>query len=554
MTYAPTIARSGSVPVVRLATAVPGAQPNFRRARGPHTRARGYSGTVFQSGQITSEEFNADLSWKEGIRTWDVMRRTEPQVFSTLLIMELPIRSAEWGVVPGTPAPRDLEIASFVETCYFHKMRRGFDDYLRHALLMWTYGFMPFEMIFRYEGDSVVLDDFAPRMPKTVYRWWVDDQNRLTGIQQWASANGRPVYVDIAADDLVLFTHRQEGQNYEGTSVLRTAYKPWWYKSRFERLVAVGYEREHVGIPVVTLPESYTNKDIDRGDKIGKNIRSHEQAYITLPPGWSVDWLKGKNNERKGGTMLEMMYYLDRQIQQNVLAQFLSLGTTDTGSYAMSNDQSSVFLMSLQASANYFAEINNRRPLRRLVDFNYRDVLIYPELRCRKIHAYNFLDMTTSIANLVSFGVIPVTYELEDFIYSLLGIPVPQKSVVESTNPVDGASRERGTLVQRADPAADTETDPATANTDNQMMHEVYQTEAYRLMDGAQRRIYERMARECVRPRLSLRLSAGTAFASAPTDRALTAERAKNHRLTSQIASLRAELDAADAELEETHV
>jgi hypothetical protein len=529
-----------------------------RVSRRPHQTPFGVSGTQIQRGLIISEEFNPDLQWKEAIRTYDVMRRTDPQVFSTLLIMELPIRSAEWKIAPATYSPRDLEIASFVESNLFHLMERQWDDLLRHVLLMLPYGFSLFEQTFRVDGGRVLLRDIAPRHPRTIMRWWTDSDNNLIGVQQWAFRDGRLEYIDIPVDVLVHFAFRQEGQNYEGVSVLRSAYKPWWYKQNFERIIAVGYEREHVGIPVVRLPEGFTREDLENAQKIGKHLRAHEMAYVTLPPGWDLEWLKARTTERKGSTMLEMMYYLDRQIQQNVLAQFLSLGTTDVGSYALSNDQSRVFLMSLQATAKYIASVFNQRTIVPLVRYNYGDVGIYPQLICQKIHAYNFMDLTASIANLAGIGVIPVTPELEDYVHDLLGIPAPPRSVVESTNPAATRDSRQDQINQRlpgnlAPPGIDRDESAGGIG-----FNEIYDTPSYRLMDPVQRRIYARMAREAGRPRGVVRLSATPAIDHEEhrrrLERRLRASEEVKRALLAKVHALRQELagalEDADAESE----
>ncbi len=485
---------AGLVPVM----STPGFVPTFPRVSTLHQQEIGGTGTAFMTGIIVGEEHKPELDWKEKIRTYDVMVRTDPQIFSTLLMCELPIRSAEWKVAPGTPAPRDLEIASLAETALFHTMERPFDDILRHALLMLRYGFSVFEQTWQTVNGYTLLRDLSPRLAKTIYRWWVDERNKLKGIQQWVWKGQEYQYLDIPEETLVMFTHRQEGDNYEGVSLLRSSYKPWWYKQQYEKIQAVGYEREHVGIPVITLPEGYKPTDIARADRIGKNLRSHEQSWVTLFPGWTVEWLKSKSSERKGSTMLETMYYLDRQIQQNILAQFMSLGTTDVGSYALSNDQSRVFLMSLQAHARSICDVFNRKTLRPLVDYNYRDVAIYPQLVTQRIHAYNFMDVVVALADLVNSGVIPVTHILEDYVYDLLGIPMAPKNVIEAINPV-GADTTGIPGTHISDGSENT--NPAAGSIG---FHEVYVTHAFDEMTGPQKAIYTRMARDAGRPVITL--------------------------------------------------
>ena len=77
-----------------------------------------------------------------------------------------------------------------------------------------------------------------------------------------------------------------------------TAYKPWFYKEGLLRIMAIGFEREHVGVPVISLPSGHTAADLKRAEGIGKNLRANESAYVTLPFGWTIDWLQGKAGGR----------------------------------------------------------------------------------------------------------------------------------------------------------------------------------------------------------------------------------------------------------------
>lgn len=73
------------------------------------------------------------------------MRKSDAQIFATLLAMELPIRSTLWTVEPGETESEDGEkiitdedykIQNFIETALFDKMEISWDDFLRQALTM----------------------------------------------------------------------------------------------------------------------------------------------------------------------------------------------------------------------------------------------------------------------------------------------------------------------------------------------------------------------------------------------------------------------------------
>ena len=61
-----------------------------------------------------------------------MMRRNDYQVYASLLMTELPIRSASWKIEPANNEPDSLDN---VETALFHECDHTWDDTIRHALL-----------------------------------------------------------------------------------------------------------------------------------------------------------------------------------------------------------------------------------------------------------------------------------------------------------------------------------------------------------------------------------------------------------------------------------
>lgn len=89
--------------------------------------------------------------------------------------------------------------------------------------------------------------------------------------------------VSIPASKLLVFTFRREGDNYEGTSVLRSAYKHWYFKDSMYKFDSVRHERQSVGIPVIYLPDNATDADKIEAKSIVQNIRANEQTGIVMP-------------------------------------------------------------------------------------------------------------------------------------------------------------------------------------------------------------------------------------------------------------------------------
>lgn len=437
----------------------------------PMLKSLGATGTAIFNGVVTSEEYNEDFYWKDAIRIYETMLRNDAQINAVRELCELPIRRATWSIEPASPDPVDIEIASFVESCMMHDMRyvtstgrtltQKWDDTLRHILLMLWFGFSAFEQVWRIEDGWVKWARWLPLLPRTIWRWWVGEDNELVGIQQWTFKQYNYQFINIPADKLLLFVHRQEGQNYEGLPLLRTAYKHWWYKDNYYKVEAIDIERNAVPLPVITLPENFTPEDLFNANQMLQNIRANEQMGLTLPPGWGFDYGNAHGSSRGGpGSQLQpSIEHHDLMIARNVLGQFMNLGSDSTGSYALASTQVDMFLNALQATCEYIEDVVNLDAIPRLVDYNYDGVSVYPKLKCSKLALQDIQGIATVLKNLAGQQpLITAGPELEDWLRTELGVPSAPQSPIENQNPSDesdlgsGEDQESSTVQGKAAP------------------------------------------------------------------------------------------------------
>lgn len=105
------------------------------------------------------------------------------------------------------------------------------------------------------------------------------------------------------------------------------------------------------------------------------------------------------------------------------MAQFLELGDTQSGSKALSEDQSDLFLLSLGAVAKQIADTVNRFLIPQLVDYNFDGVTTYPELKFEKIGSVDYQKIATILSTLASSEIIHPDEDLEDHIREMLDLP-----------------------------------------------------------------------------------------------------------------------------------
>jgi hypothetical protein len=336
----------------------------------------GDSGTHILSGFI-SEEYNTELIGIKAFQKYDEMRKSDATVRAAEQAVTLPIRAAEWYVKPASDLQADKDIADFVSQCLFEYLDMPFEDFIRQALLSLAYGVMAFEKVFvtrDVDGTTrIVWDKLAPRLPRSIQKWAI--AGGALGITQNRS-DGK--VVDIPIEKLIVFVHEMEGENWNGTSIFRAAYKHWFMKNVFYKIDAIAFERQGLGVPDGVLPENYTERDRARMETILKNMRANSQAYVLRPQDYSVgfmDMMAGTTRDPQNS-----IAHHDRQIMKAVLAQFLELGSAGAtnsggGSHALSKDHSDLFLQSIESIARSFASAMNKYAIRQLVDLNFDNVL-----------------------------------------------------------------------------------------------------------------------------------------------------------------------------------
>lgn len=400
----------------------------------------GKSGTNVFSG-IINEEYLSELSGTRAMTVYDEMRKSDATVKAALLAVGLPIRRAQWFVQAASEDPRDEEIRDFVSSALFEYQSITWDDFLRQALLMTAYGVMVFEKVFEVkevEGKSwVCWKKFAPRLPKSIVRWSI--ANDQDGITQ-NTVNGAEAQIPM--EKLLVFVQEKEGDNWWGISCLRAAYKHWYIKSNLEKIDAIAHERQGLGIPFVKLTKAHTAEDVAKAENILSNMYAHHESFLVEPADISVEFKDMHAVSTKDAA--RAIGYHDRQIVKAVLAQFLDLGSGPTGSRALSEDHSELFLQSLEAIANNIADVINKYAIKQLVDLNFEAPGKYPKLEYTGISRTDVEKLSNAYQRFVQTGGIEPIEQDEQYLREVMGLPAKPEGTQSEDEQVDEIEEDLG--------------------------------------------------------------------------------------------------------------
>jgi hypothetical protein len=147
----------------------------------PNTSVVGASGTPIFYGFVRDlGEYNAKLQGRDAFRIYEQMRRSDADVAAALAACKLPIRAADWQLVPGANAndpgyARAAEVADFVRENLFgglesptlsgHWVTETFESVIENALLCLDFGCAAHEDLWHVDGGAVRLRRLAARLP-----------------------------------------------------------------------------------------------------------------------------------------------------------------------------------------------------------------------------------------------------------------------------------------------------------------------------------------------------------------------------------------------------
>lgn len=413
----------------------------------------GKSGVIIQNGVISREEYNKKLEGKRGLETYNEMRSSDGTVRAALMAVMLPILGAPWHVQERSDDPRDMLAQQIVQASLFEQI--SFDDFARQALTFLPFGFSLFEQVFGVgdvEGRQyVLLNDMGFRKQTSLMRWIMETTNE-PGITQTLQGGGKAEIPDIK---LTRFTFEQEGDNYEGRSLLRAAYKHWYMKTEMELIDGMRHEKQGLGILKIRTPNTAKEEDKEVARDIAREQRGNESNYIEEEEGYSFDFMDMK--ARTTTDIVPSIQYHNRQILQSVLAQFLDIGSQgSSGSYSASGNQLDLFYKAEEAIAKEFREPINNTVIRNICDLNGL-AGHYPTLEYGRIDSDSVQILSEALNKLYTSGAITPDPDTEQYIREFLHLPPMTDEMIANYDEIRAKRKNPSVAPQVGQPAPDQE-------------------------------------------------------------------------------------------------
>lgn len=415
----------------------------------------GSAGTEIYGGYL-SEEYLGELRGREWADRVDQMRRSDPNVRMAINALKLPLKSSNWYFQCTEDSPEAELQKLLLEKALFEDIDRSFTKLLGEILTCLEFGYSLFEITYKPKlgdpelGNYNTLKSLSYRSQRTIERWNIDQSGKVHTVTQLADGDtGRSVNLD--ARFLLHFCPEQEGDNFEGISVLRGMYGSWLRKNHFLKLMAAGIEKYAIPIPILEVPEGKeSSPEYANALKALQKYTSNQSNYITFPAGWKLE-IKATNFESE--KVRNTIEFENREMVNSILASFLILGQGGaSGNRSLGETLSDFFGQTLRYIADHITEQLTQSVLKPLIKMNFGDRKLLVELRCDGLDEKADKVWADTLKVLTDSGVVSKDEKLEEFVRQKFKLPEMTELVQPPIGETQLAEKKK---TRKKDPAPD---------------------------------------------------------------------------------------------------
>lgn len=424
-------------------------------------------------------DINKDLKFPYSIQTYKEMRKNI-NIASALNAVQIIALRVPRFIDPYNETDTHKKRADFVNECLGitqdnNDMTHSFDDFLREALSMNTYGFSIHEKVYRYrlnkfgskyDDGKVGIKRLPIRPQDSIECFNYDEEGReLESITQKQSVPrtnflkkfnlSKDGLIDIPRSRVLLFKADCDDGKGEGVSPLSYAYDTWRDLLRYEDLEGIAASKNLNGLPVIWMPSEYMIDDPD--DEASKVYNTLKDGVSKIAIGQQSSLMLPSDREDltgQGGKLFDftLMSASSSNItaitaiiaeKRKTLLQCLFAAEIASIENVDSTKTSLLNMVVENRIKEIFTVINNDL-IPELFELNGWDKTKTPKLRYGKLREIPFADFAKAMQQIKATKLVAVTPENINYIAEQMGLPyrVPLDSTKEELDKILGVEEQ----------------------------------------------------------------------------------------------------------------
>lgn len=316
--------------------------------------------------------------------------------------LTLPILSAKWKITPAEGGEKIAEeMDEFLRMGPLEGgMQTPMNMVIAQASSARAYRKAFFEKVYKEQDGKIFYDKIAYRPPETCRIARDPRTGEYKGYRQSPVRQSSPRIEDTKDVDILppyawVHINGQRRNPLSGTSDLQVSL--WCHETKMKILYLWATFLTTQAEPRMMAMGS------NSPEETAKKLASLRGGGVAgIPTGTEVTVLESNGTAAK--VFQDMINYLDTQMSSSVLANFtdLATGATGTGSYALSRDQSTFFVQSLEAYSEELADSITRNVLGDLVVYNHGRNAKFPKFEFGPLADSDVDRCVTMIGNLAN--------------------------------------------------------------------------------------------------------------------------------------------------------
>lgn len=434
-----------------------------------------------RSGYMLDEPL-PQLRGLEGAKIYRNMSENDPVIGGILFAASMLMRGVDWRLKPADKSAAAMDAEELLEQILFKDMDTPFSDVIEEALSMLVYGYSLLEIVLKrrsgeqrgkplpssgnveewrmvedgipptpssmYDDGLIGIHQLALRSQQSIVRWYFDAHHNWIGAEQ--QIEGMPNVV-MPRKKLLHFMTTSNRGNPEARSLLRTAYRSVQRKEQHE-LSEGRLNHRSSGIVKLAIPEQYMAADADEEElavfnaykTLATNLAKDKQGGIVMP----------STRDDKGNALFDISYITsdsrrtidmgstieryDKRIASSVLADFILLGQSNVGSFALSSNKTQMFGVALGGFLKAIATVLNRQLIPKLAKLNGLDPEVVPTIVPGDIESADLQQVGEFLGSLTKAGAqLFPDVELENHLRAMANVPLKPEEL--ATLQVDAA-------------------------------------------------------------------------------------------------------------------